>query len=211
MNNDIFLKIDIEALLKNDRKGAKRQLQIANRAIELISTKSVAEFSFEALAKKCRVTRTLIYRYFPTYESLLVFLSMLIRHRYQEMVIEKMKSEKGKLWNNYLSAALDWVDVYPHDASVWLIYFHQCTVEKRLAQHHHELVEMGATRIAQLLKMAAENGELSVDSKKISSHAKSIQFMITGYLFARATEDRRLSEWQALKENVMVNCTVILK
>src|SRR3954470_13461828 len=123
--NSTFTSSDFEAVLKNDSKGNQRQIHIAKAAIDLLTTKGLEGFSFEALAKKSKTHRSLIYHYFPTYSELLLFVSAMIRYNYQKFVLDQMteaKTAKGIL-TKYIQSALLWVDEAPKEASVWLLYF----------------------------------------------------------------------------------------
>ncbi|MGE0764662.1 MAG: TetR/AcrR family transcriptional regulator [Bdellovibrionales bacterium] len=202
MKKNLKVKVDIAKLLSADRKGARRQLQIANSAVDLLARDSVANFSFEKLAQSCRVTRTLIYRYYPTFSDLMAFLGALIRHRYQEFVIKRMESQKNPaaIFKAYIGALLDWFEVYPNDAHVWLAYFHQSSVTANLRSKNKEMVDMGAERISQMLQMNAQQ------KRDFSSQARCIQFLITGYLVSKATEERTPSEWKRLKTHTLNLC-----
>ena len=113
--------------LKDPKKGARRQLKIAETAIQLIYSGGLDTFSFETLSQKCKVTRSLIYHYFPTLTDLLLFASAYIRHKYQLSVVQEMQKQKDlpSLFAAYVSTALRWVDDEPVESSVWLIYFYQ--------------------------------------------------------------------------------------
>lgn len=205
MNSPITSKLDIVALLNADRKGARRQLQIAEQAIEIIHQNGIADFSFELLAKKSKVTRSLIYRYFPNHDALITFLSQLIRHRYQEFVLNSMadKTQFPELFSSYLHSALMWVDKFPKDARVWLIYFHLCSIDSTMGDQNRRLVEQGTHRIVAMLQMGAKSKKVGIRPSDFVATARTIQMLITGFLISRATELRSQEEWHELKEFVV--------
>lgn len=198
MDDEIFTKIDFAALLKDSKKGSRRSLQLALNTIDLIHEEGLDGFSFEKLSKRSKIARSLIYHYFPTLTSLLMFSSAYIRFEYQSFVLKKIATQKTPLGilSGYVLAALDWVDVSPKHACVWLIYFHRCALTPELASQNRVLVDMGTQRIQGILNAGISMGEFGLTKNDVPRVARAIQVLITGGLISRATESRSAPYWQ---------------
>lgn len=206
MNSEIFSKYDFSKLLKDPKKGARRRLQIAEASIELIFEGGVQGLTYEALSKKCDIARSLIYHYFPNTTGLLLFTAGYIRYRYQSYVIEQMSLQKTplNLMKTYIRHALLWADKFPKEASVWLVFFQQCSLSHELANLNRELVDMGIRRIETLLKTGKEANDFAIENEAIPFVARQIQLLITGGLVSRVTEVRDKRFWHEEIDNILI-------
>lgn len=208
MKNVIFTTIDFKALIKDQKKGSRRQIQLAEAAIEIVYSKGIENLSYEALSKKCKIARSLIYHYFPKQDDLLLFSSAFIRYNYQNFVIARMQNQKTikDTLSAYILSALEWVDSAPKDASVWIIFFHKCTTSIKLADYNSKLVDMGTARISQVLELGIKSGELTLSEGDVGKVARHIQLLITGGLISRATEARSKEYWEVEFKQILNFC-----
>ena len=167
-------------------------------SIDLIFEDGLEALTYEALSKRCGITRSLIYHYFPTTTDLLLFSTGDIRHRYQAFVLQNMASQTTMrdLLTAYIRYALLWVDHFPKDACVWLIFFHRCAVSPPLADHNRILVDMGIKRIEGLLLKGISSQEFTLRPEEVPQAARQIQLLISAGLIARATEKRTPEFWE---------------
>ena len=208
----MFTTVDIGSLLQEKKKGSKKQIQIAEALIEILSSQGLENITYGMIAKKCKMARSLIYHYFPTLTDLLIFTSSLIRHRYQSLVIEQMKKQRNplELMRAYILSALAWHDHYPQHISVWFVFCHQCSVFENLAEHNKNLVDMGVMRIADLIRMGIKGDVFKVSQKDILPTARLIQLLITGAVASRSCEKRSQKIWRAEANSVLRCCLRLL-
>lgn len=205
MKNALLTKVDYAALLKSPKKGLRRQVQIAEATIDLLHRDGLTEFSYDHLAKKCQISRGVIYNHFPTLTDLLLFTCGMIRFRYQSLVIEKVSSQKTpeRMLRAYAEAALSWVDVEPKHATIWLLFFHQCCVSSEIAQHNRQWVDIGTQRIAAILEAGIKSGCLGIEARECVSVARQVQLLVTGGLISSATEKRTPQEHRAERDMII--------
>ena len=209
----IYSTIDLSALVRSTKKGDVRKLQIVDKAINLIFESGIEGFSFETLSKRSKVSRPLLYHYFPDLNDLYLFMATLIRYRYQNHVIEEMKNKIliQDVLRAYIGGALGWFDTSPKEACVWLIYFVQCSRSPEIAAQNQSLVEMGRQRIEQLLSVGLMKGEFRLPPDRVAVIARRIQVLITGQLVSRATEKRSAEAWQLeFKEAIEFSLGLVL-
>lgn len=208
MSSVIFTKLDFEVLLKNPKKGVRRQLQICKHAIELMSEKGLEGLTYEELSQRANLPRPLIYYYYPTPTDLLIFCVSLIRYKYQNYVIDGMKSKATArdLLEAYFTYAVKWVDDYPQDASVWLIFFHRCAVSEALAVQNRELVDIGTKRIAGIIDIGRRTQQFGLAENRIAETARRIQILITGLLLSKITEGRQKNDVIEEAESIWSLC-----
>jgi AcrR family transcriptional regulator len=206
--HNFFSKIDFEALLQDSKKSSQRQIQIVESAIDLLHSNGLDNFSYELLSQKCGIARSLVYHYYPTLTELLLFMSALIRYRYQLYVIERMSQETDiqKIFTGYVLSALDWLEAKPKDASVWLLYFHRCTVTEELAEFNRKLVDMGTDRIETMLSSGVKQKKFKIAPRKIPQTARLIQLLITGTLLSKLTEKRTAKQWKEERNLLVETC-----
>jgi AcrR family transcriptional regulator len=213
MNIEIFKKIDFRSILKDPNKGFRRKIQIAEATIVLMYKHGLDKFTYDLLAKKCKISRGVIYTYFPKLDDLLMFTCGMIRYQYQNWVVGEIGKHQTplKILETYILTALKWVEVYPLHASTWLLFFHHCAHEQDFAQFNAELVDQGSQRITAILNLAIKVGEIKLAVEHTPSAARIIQTLITGSLLAHATERRSLLEWESERNLILDTVFRVIK
>lgn len=202
MESIIYSKIDYSALLKGQKKGLRRQLQIAEFTIDILHRKGLVNFSYDDLAKKCGITRGVIYSYFPRLEDLLLFSCGLIRYRFQTLVVSEVSKAKTpkEMLIAYATQSLRWTELLPKDATVWLLFFHYCTVSAEVASYNREWVDLGTQRIAAILLGGLKHKQFLFPEVQALNLARHIQILVTGGLLSHATESRTAEAWENEKK-----------
>ncbi len=195
----IFKTLDYDKIIASTKKSDLMKMRIAEEAIILLLEVGFEKFNFDLLSKKSKVTRSLIYHYYPSIEELYFFISGFIRYKFQLYVIDKMKHKSSikELLSAYIKANLDLPELNHREISVWLIYLAKCSLAFDLAQYNQSIVSMGTQRIIEILRVGQLNGEFKSDLL-IESVARQIQLLITGYVVSRATES--WSEQQRIQQ-----------
>ncbi len=213
MEHEIFAKLDFESLIESSKKGVRRQVQIAEAAISLLYCHGQEGFSYDLVAKKCKIKRPLIYKYFPTSTALFTFCSGLIRYRYQSYVVDEISKENTNLkrLEAYVFSALSWQDVFPKDVCVWLLFYHTCSLNNSLANFNRGLVDMGTQRIAAILEGGIYRGEFELKPNDCMAIARSAQILITGGIVSRASENSMTEAWNSEKQLLLKTILTLVK
>lgn len=205
MSDQIFQTINFEALIKSQKKGDRRKIQIAESVIKLIHRDGLENLSYEKIAQSCKVVRGVIYSYFPTLTDVLLFTCQMIRFRFQNFVILEVRKQSTPrdMLIVYIAQALLWTIEFPNDSTVWLLFFHKCCISPELSKANSQWVDMGIERIVGLIDAGTIKGEFALPKSLQKAVARQIQLLITGELISLATESRSPQDWQREKEMII--------
>ncbi len=198
------LQFDLKKALFKKRLGVSehRQFQILETALELIQKEGFEQLQFGDLAKKCKVSRSLIHHYFKDKMELanrLLDLSTL--HLQSE--VQKALSQEKKLERHfevYCHATLNWAAEYPMEATGLLLFLHLSSHNLEMRQRNDELSALGRQRIKLLLTQAGMVGP------NIDSNAQVIQTLLTGSFLILLSENRNAKESLQLRKDCLKAC-----
>ena len=147
--------------------------------------------NYESLAQSCGISRSLIQHYFPDRDELILTAMRFVRAKYQKLCVDAIATQstaKGQL-KAYLEAACSWPKVYPQDAKIWLLFYYNCSINKKYRKVNTELVAQGHERIIEMLEGATKGKALPMKIS-LSMRAKIIQGAILNYFLSTLTEEQ---------------------
>ena len=176
-------------LFPEPSKTEKRVIQIVEAAIKNYATIGIDKTTYDRIAKTCKISRPLIQHYFKDKDAVFQMAIKYIRANYQQYVVDAMegKTKAVDLLSAYVQSALAWQAEYPQHARTWLLFFYQCTLDKKLKTLNSSLTEMGHQRIQELLKLGESQGDFKIGD--LPSQAKQIQTIINGAIITEMTEE----------------------
>lgn len=181
-------------------KSERTQLQIIEAAILCYSTVGLDKATYEKIAEKCGISRTLVNQYFPDRAILSEQAIKLIRSNMQKIAISAIQAEttpEGQL-KAYVESTFRWIKDFDSHFKVWLLFYYFCGISPKFRETNTELVNMGHERISSLISRMPHTKALT--EKELKTRAKKIQYIITGALVSFGTERSiyTLSEASAL-------------
>jgi AcrR family transcriptional regulator len=170
-------------------KGNQTRNRILEAAIEISAQNGLDKLTFEAIAERIDVTRQLVKNYFPKKSDLVLEFAPIIRLRFQNYALLKMSASKDpvEMLRSY---------VLSNDCCAWICFFHYCAHSETHRKLNSQFSKMGATRIAELLRLGAEAKRFTSGDYFI--RAKLIQAIITGGLLCLLSEELSEAEWEGL-------------
>lgn len=169
-------------------RAEQRVVQILEAAIRSYASVGVEETSFQALSKRCKVSRPLIHHYFGSKRELFEGAVKYIRAHLQKHVVTAIQSEKEprEQLRAYVAAHVDWVEAHPEYAAVATLFFYYCAIDKKLRALNAKLVAMGHERITALIEEGIRRKVFP--PQNAASKAKALQLLVTGLTLAAITE-----------------------
>lgn len=197
-------QFDLKKALFNKRLGIAehRQFQIMEMALELIQKKGYEQLQFGDLAKKCKISRTLVHHYFKDKAELanrLLDLSTLHLQNYVQMALATEKNPQNH-FEIYCKATLDWPARHPLEATGFLLFLHLCSHNLEMRKRNDELSALGRQKIKLLLAQAGSS------TSNIISNAQMIQTILTGCYLILLSENYGETESLNLRANCLKAC-----
>lgn len=171
------------------RKADRTRLKCIHAAIAILGAHGMERFTYEHIAKNAGLSRQLVKNYYKEKPELLLQAANLVRQRYQQFVIRRIKNtaEPVEVLNCYVKASLRWATDAKEDARFWTVYYHYCAVSKQFKHANTDLVTIGTERIKAILAGIEQLKHLG--EAELSFNAKMIQVLITGALVCIVTEN----------------------
>ena len=190
-------------------KSQQTQIRIAEAAIRLYAKEGAQATIFESIAQAAKVSRALILRYFPTYQSLMMFMAKYIRAQLQELAVQRLTAADGPKaqLEAYIDATFEWIEVYPHHVKVWLYFYYLCSLDKKTRDLNTELVDIGHKRIQKMIEEGQKAGVFPKGNATAS--AKAVQTLITGSLLSCLSENRK-EDLQKIRKGTQRACRACL-
>jgi AcrR family transcriptional regulator len=165
------------------------RIRIANAVIDCLNHEDLTRLNFLTISKKANVSRTILVRYFPTEEDLLMFTTRYIRAIYQEYVVSRLDVSKGseKLLADYIRYAMLWVQEMNSHANAWVMVYYLSAVNKTFRRVHTELTTQGAQRVTAIVETGVREGVFRCE--KPAETAREIHLLLSGSVLALMTEN----------------------
>lgn len=182
-------------------RAGRRQMQIVDAAIGEFARNGIEDTTYEAIARKCKISRPLVQHYFPTRERLFHVAANVIRVNFQKLAIDAILAQPAPedQIGAYVRSHFEWVRKYRDHGRVWLLFYHRCAMSEEYRALNTELVLMGHRRIAALIAQLREKKE------EEPILAKIVQSIITGAVIAALTEKLPIS-LEELEDAVVGHC-----
>ena len=174
-------------------KSQQTMISIAEAAIHNFSQLGIENTTFDTIAKRCKLSRTIVVRYFPDKDSLFVFVAKYVRATYQQYVIQRFSDKGGaeKKLESYIEAAMTWVNDMPEHGATWLLFFYYCGIRPAHRKLNTELVEMGVNRISSILEQGIKEEVFKI--AHVKKVARSVQLHLSGAIMALLTESKEFN------------------
>lgn len=201
MNN---LQFDFKKAFFNRRLGVAehREFQILEKALELIAQKGFENLQFGDLAKKCKVSRTLVHHYFKDKFELANKLLDLSTLHLQIFVTQELAKEKDETQylKAYCKATLDWPAAYPKEATGLLLFLHLCSHNLKMRARNDELSALGRQKIKLYLTQTKS------PTSQLDANAQVIQTLLTGCYLNLLSENHSAAESLKLRSRCLQEC-----
>ena len=183
-------------------------MDIVEGAIKAYSELNFNSVSFDQIAVPAKVKRRLVQHYFPDKDVLFETTMKLVRAKFQLLAVEaftKAKTPEDQ-FKEYVRSTFHWTATQPTHVRTWLLFYLVCSQAPRFRRTHEELQQMGAERIAALLRSMDPTQNRS--EAELRYLAKSVQRLITGGIVEACTE-RPPDEIQMIQEQVVKACFTV--
>ena len=201
------LSFDLKKAFFNKRLGVSehRQFQILEMALELIQKNGFEQMQFGDLAKRCKISRSLVHHYFKDKLELVHRLLELSTLQLQNDVQSALSKEKNlsRHFEVYCKATLDWPAEQSLSAVGLLLFIHLSAHNLQMRKRNDELSASGRERIKLLLTQAGLAGP------NLESKAQVIQNLLTGCYFVLLSENRNPKESLFLRAETLKACLLI--
>ena len=204
---DLHFEIKKEFFQQRLGISEHRQFDILLAAMALIQKEGFEQLNFQKLAKKCKVSRTLIHHYFNTKEDLVISLlelSTLYLQRYVQSELAKEKNPQLH-FKIYCRATLDWPQLFPQQATGLLFFLFLFEFNQKIKQTNDSLSALGRQKIKLLLI------EAGLANSKIEDLAQTIQTLLTGCYLVLMSENHLPQESLRIRQNTLETCLLVSK
>lgn len=169
-------------------KSERRRLEILEAAIACYATIGLDNTTYERIAEKVGISRSLVNQYFPQKELLSEQVMRYIRVSLQKLALDAVGAAgtPEEQLAGLVESTFKWVKEYDTYVKVWILFYYYCTINDRFKRINTELVQVGHDRITSLL--AAINAGKQVAPETLRARAKTIQVVFTGALVSAVTE-----------------------
>lgn len=179
----------------------RRQLELIEGAIKVFARDGLSKGSFDKVAQKCGVSRTLLHHYFKNPEDLLEKAVTYISHSLQVYVTDRMRKgspDPADQLRRYVSSSLKWSEAHPNQARVWSLFYFYCTKSSHFSEIQKEISIGGQQRIRAMIELGNQKKIWKIADVTLMS--RKIQLLLTGAVVNYMTEGRELNldEMEAL-------------
>ncbi|QDK38606.1 TetR/AcrR family transcriptional regulator [Bdellovibrio sp. NC01] len=200
------LQFDLKKAFFNKRLGIAehRQFLILEMALELIQKKGFEQLQFGELAKKCKISRSLVHHYFKDKLELansLLDLSTLHLQNYVQTSLAKEKDSRLH-FQIYCKATLDWAAEHPIEATGLLLFIYLSSHNLEMRRRNDQLSALGRQKIKLLLTQAGFTA-------RIDSNAHIIQTVLTGCYLILLSENHSIKESLQLRSDCLKTCLAV--
>ncbi|MCB0403642.1 MAG: TetR/AcrR family transcriptional regulator [Bdellovibrionales bacterium] len=186
------------------RKGDLRKLEIVLGAVRLIATRGADQVTLDSVGKGLGVRRSHVAYYFATREELIESVIQLIIATGQDILIETVKTARTPREGieKHVEGHCEWLRKYPEHAAVMLMFYYQCTYDKKMRALNTEIRSKGQDRIVGMLDQFPKFKKLK-RLQKIKL-AADYQNILTGHLIAHFSSAGS-KDLRAVRESIL-NC-----
>ncbi len=177
-----------QELFQRESKAQRRQVQILEAAIRVLAAHGPDETTYERIARECKVTRQLVFHYFPHRDDLFEKAALYICRHYQEQVITELErpSDAVARIETYVRSNLRWATESRDQAVFWIYLFHRSTNSERLRRVHETVSSMCRSRLVALIELGSE--QRTLDCPAPESAALLVITLLTCAWVALVTE-----------------------
>lgn len=179
-----------------------REYAILNTALTLMLKKGFEAFTFQDLAKKCKVSRPLVHHYFPNKqrlaERLLDMCTVHLVDHIEQRLLAVAQNPRKHL-EVYCRANLELCKDKPAVVMGFCYFFYLCNFQPKVRQRNTDLSALGRERIRLFLT------QLGV-TREIPEKAIAIQIFLTGAMIRLATESFDDNEQEIVSEATVQEC-----
>lgn len=184
----------------------KRKLQILESAVKVLSRQGWDGFSFEQISKEGGFTRPLMHHYFNSRDQLLHLIVQYVHFMRQAFLQERIHAAttaKDQL-NAYMQACLDWPEISPSQAKVWMMFLQIASLQPDFQQKCTDWVDADHEFLANLYQKAQQ--ELGLASDEPLLRAKQTQLTLMGTFQSFMTEKWDPETRSFLKKTILEKC-----
>lgn len=200
-------QFDLKKALFKTRLGIAehRQFNILEAALSMIQEEGFEQLQFGDLAKKCKISRTLVHHYFPTkidLASRLLDLSTVLLSKYVENAIAQEKN-KVRHFEVYCRSTLQWAAENPREAIGLMLFIYISSHNLEIRRRNDQLSALGRERIKTFISQMPDC------TQQLELKADVIQTVLTGCYVRLLSENLDISESQKLQVRCLDNCISI--
>jgi AcrR family transcriptional regulator len=173
-------------------KSQKTQAAIVQATVQCVADLGIEGITFDQIARASKKSRPLVMHYFKDRTALFEAVFKVIRHRFQNRVVESMaqaKTPQSQI-DAYVHSCFKWVTEDEREAKAWLVFYLLCSKEAHYRKINTELVDVGWARMQTIIS--------ALQPKKSSAEtlllARMLQQLITSGLLTCLTEKRAPAE-----------------
>lgn len=180
------------------RKGEQRKLAIVSGAIRCLATHGMDRFTFDAVGKSCRISKSHVAYHFPSLDALA---QTCVRYVYtvgQSYVAEALRREArpGKRVEAYIRGTFRWIEAHPEHAAVAMLLAYCSTVRADYRAIQTEVKAIGAARIAAILEGVP--GKSRLPRRLLADTLQSLVMAKLLYLVSTEGGDFRTAEAETI-------------
>jgi AcrR family transcriptional regulator len=179
-----------------------RQFTILETALELIQENGFEQLQFGDLAKRCKMSRSLVHHYFRDKNALanrLLDLSTLLLQNHAAKALAKEKN-KSRQFEVYCKATLSWAAESPREAIGLMLFIYISSHNLEMRKRNDELSATGRQKIKSLIS------QISEEYQNLDSKAEVIQTILTGCYIRLISENLSPAESRQLRAKCLENC-----
>ena len=175
-------------------KADKRRATILNAAVDVIAKDGIESASFEAIGKAGKMTKAHVNYYFKEKPDLIEAVLVFVANTAQFFTVEALKKSTPKTQlSDYINITFDWAKKYPKHATVMMLLYYYCRIDKKLRLRHTEARKIAIRRLSTIIQSTRPK----TSEKQATDLARTIQSLMAGNLLEFATTEGLFSLSQA--------------
>lgn len=204
-------KVDSHILLPLLTKEFRRRkaISILSAAIENYAELGLENTTYEAIAKRAKVSRPLIFQYFRDYEDIFYNSVKLIRVHFQEFAVKAMAHEDSpaEKLKSYVRSTFAWQEMHPAFSGTLFLYSQKCGRNERDRDLNTQFHITGRQRLVTLINAGLARKQFKCDDPEAA--AEMIQAIIAGGMLT--TMSVALSNKKMYQQHILELCLGLLK
>jgi AcrR family transcriptional regulator len=166
----------------NLNKKERRRLEIARQAIPLLADGGFDGFTLDFVAERCNLSRPNLIYYFASKKDLVIYAVKLATIEAQTLVVGKIDTEapKKEILRQIVEGNIEFAFENPMLIRLFLIFYHQATIDADLNALHRSIRDAGTSRFATAIQFYLS--PYSVSPTKAKELARVAQSILAGHM-----------------------------
>jgi AcrR family transcriptional regulator len=197
-----------ELLDARPSKSNRARVRILDATIACFGSAGLEAVTYDAVARQAGLSRSLVMRYFPSYEVLFEKTMVYVRGFFQAYAVRAIQAAGPRSRDQleaYLRSMFAYVREHRAHMVTWLHFFYVAGSRRKWRNLNTQLAELGHQRIQAMIELGRAEGDFPAQRSPRES-AKLIQMLISGALTSACAERMPEELSSRVEEEFVARC-----